>query len=127
MKKIILFCFFMFFCACFIANLYAHESDLEKQGSIVKAINEKPDLTGKDKDSIRLMFGYPVFRKKIISEKDKEETKEKELSARIVTGKKKGKAEEKKEIWVYRPFDYGEDKITITFTDGLVSDVEYKK
>lgn len=126
MKKIIFLFFLMFFCAYFVTGLYAFESDLEKQGSIVKAINEKPDLTGEDKDSIKLMFGYPVFRKKIPQE-DKEKSKEKEISARIVTGKKKGKAEEKKEIWIYRPFDYGEDQITITFTDGLVSDVKYEK
>ncbi|NQU94875.1 MAG: hypothetical protein HQ549_01410 [Candidatus Omnitrophica bacterium] len=107
MKKIIFFCLLIFFCAYSITSLRALESDFEKQASIAKAINEKPDLTGKDKHSIELMFGYPVFRKKIPL--------------------KESKKEEKKEIWIYRPFDYGEDQITITFIDGLVSDVKYEK
>jgi len=82
-------------------NVYAYTYYSQKKASIQRALENKPDLTGKTKRDIVIQFGQPVFKKVIPSE------------------------ENNKEAWMYKPFRLGQGRIDITFTDGVVSEVIY--
>jgi len=69
---------------------------------ILKAIEEKPDLFGEDKASLRKRFGYPV------------------------NIQKKDTREGKRETWLYQPFKTGTKKIVITFLNDKIVDVIYQ-
>ncbi len=100
-KLVLLLC-----CICLIGSIWVNSAHApvslqEKQVSIVNAIKSEENLIGLTKKQIRDKFGYAVYRKK-----DKE---------------KEGNIE----TWIYRPFDYGTYKITLTFKDDKVISVSY--
>lgn len=99
MKKILFLSLAIVLSAYPISNAYDYKD--QKRGSIVEAIKEKPDLKGEDKHSIEIRFGLPIFRKTSST------------------------PEGKKELWVYRPFKGGLERIKIIFLDGRVAEVDY--
>ncbi|NQT22177.1 MAG: hypothetical protein HQ579_01925 [Candidatus Omnitrophica bacterium] len=74
----------------------------QNRPAILKAIEEKPDLFGDDKASIRKRFGYPLNIQKKDTSKGKRET------------------------WLYQPFKKGAKKIVITFLNDKIVDVIYQ-
>jgi len=104
--KMICFFFLLLWIVFFTHTSHSQHDEYlnEKRGSIVKGIKNKPDLTGMDKDAIRMKFGYPV---------------------NISTNKVN--PEQTEEIWIYRPFEFGSYHLTIKFKGDKVIDYEYRE